>query len=126
MHHSRLCNLEIDTPAASYEAAVTFWSQALGMPAGKPEPPEGNYVPLRGRPGGLTIEVQRVSHPSGVHMDIETDDIEAEVKRLEALGAKRLRQVKTWWVMEAPSGHRFCVVRPQSPDFPAGANRWGE
>ena len=46
------------------------------------------------------------------------------VARLEALGAKRVRAVKTWWVMEAPTGHRFCVVRPQSPDFPANANRW--
>ena len=51
-------------------------------------------------------------------------DIDAEVERLEALGAKRVRAVKTWWVMEAPTGHRFCVVRPQSPDFPTGANRW--
>jgi len=124
MHHSKLCNLEIDCAAETMEAGVTFWSQALGMPAGNPEAPDARYVPLRGRPGGLTMEVQRVNESSGVHMDIETDDIEAEVERLEALGAKRVRAVKTWWVMEAPTGHRFCVVRPQSPDFPTGANRW--
>jgi predicted enzyme related to lactoylglutathione lyase len=124
MHHSRLCNLEIDCRADTHATGVTFWSQALGMPAGKQEAPDGRYVPLRGRAGGLTIEVQRVDEQSGVHMDIETDDVDAEVARLEALGAKRVRAVKTWWVMEAPTGHRFCVVRPQSPDFPAGANRW--
>jgi predicted enzyme related to lactoylglutathione lyase len=124
MHHSRLCNLEIDCRADTHAAGVTFWSQALGMPAGKPEAPDGRYVALRGRAGGLTIEVQRVDEPSGVHMDIETDDVGAEVARLEALGAKRVRAVKTWWVMEAPTGHRFCVVRPQSADFPANANRW--
>jgi predicted enzyme related to lactoylglutathione lyase len=124
MHHSKLCNLEIDCAAETMEAGVTFWSQALGMPAGNPEAPDARYVPLRGRPGGLTMEVQRVNESSGVHMDIETDDIEAEVERLESLGAKRVRAVKTWWVMEAPTGHRFCVVRPQSPDFPTGANRW--
>ena len=37
--------------------------------------------------------------------------------RLEALGAKRVAQIKTWWVMEAPTGQRFCVIRPQSEDF---------
>jgi predicted enzyme related to lactoylglutathione lyase len=124
MHHSRLCNLEIDCAAETAETGVKFWSAALGMPAGAPEAPEGRYVPLRGRPGGLTIEVQRVNEPSGVHMDIETDDVEAEVARLEKLGAKRVRAVKTWVVMEAPTGHRFCVVRPQSPEFPKNANRW--
>jgi predicted enzyme related to lactoylglutathione lyase len=124
MHHSKLCNLEIDTPADRFDAAVSFWSQALGLAAGPPEAPDGRYVPLRGRAGRLTLEVQRVNEPSGVHMDIETDDVDAEVARLEGLGARRVRQVKTWWVMEAPTGHRFCVVRPQSPDFPAGANRW--
>ena len=124
MHHSRLCNLEIDCTAETAEKGVSFWSQALGMPAGTPESPDGRYTPLRGRPGGLTMEVQRVNEPSGVHMDIETDDVEAEVARLEKLGAKRVRAVKTWVVMEAPTGHRFCVVRPQSADFPGNANRW--
>jgi hypothetical protein len=57
-------------------------------------------------------------------LDIETDDIEAEVQRLEALGAKRVKQIHTWWVLEAPTGQRFCVVRPQRPDFPEAANTW--
>ena len=32
--------------------------------------------------------------------------------------------VKRWWVMEAPKGQRFCVVRPQRADFESGANVW--
>jgi hypothetical protein len=66
-----------------------------------------------------------VDHPGRVHLDIETDDIEAEVKRLEALGAKRVEFIKRWWVMEAPTGQRFCVVRPQH-DGKLGphANEW--
>jgi len=59
-----------------------------------------------------------------VHLDIETDDIEAEARRLEALGARRIEQVHTWLVMEAPTGQRFCIVRPQRSDFAAGANQW--
>ena len=75
-------------------------------------------------PQGLHIEVQSVTHPSRVHLDIETDDIEAEVRRLEALGARRVAQVSTWWVMEAPTGQRFCVVRVQSPRFGSEARSW--
>ena len=72
----------------------------------------------------LHIEVQTVSHPSRVHLDIETDDIEAEVRRLEALGARRVRAVHSWWVMEAPTGQRFCVVRAASARFALEANTW--
>ena len=59
------------------------------------------------------VEWQKVDHASRVHLDIESDDIEAEVKRLETLGAKRVAAIKTWVVMEAPTGQRFCVIRPQ-------------
>jgi hypothetical protein len=85
---------------------------------------EGKYIQLVEPRDRLIIEVQAVSHPSRVHLDIETDDIEAEVRRLEALGATRVQKVKTWWVMEAPTGQRFCVVRPQAGSFAAEANTW--
>ena len=88
-------------------------------------PGEGEiYKKLEDAQHGLAIEVQAVSHPSRVHIDIETDDIEAEVQRLERLGATRIAAVRTWVVMEAPTGHRFCVVRASSPDFEAKAKDW--
>jgi hypothetical protein len=59
-----------------------------------------------------------------VHLDIETDDIEAEVRRLEKLGAQEVERIRDWVVMEAPTGHRFCVVPPQRSQFAAEANRW--
>jgi len=65
-----------------------------------------------------------VSHPGRVHLDIETDDIEAEVRRLEKLGAKRVRAVHSWWVMEAPTCQRFCVVRADSACFAQLATAW--
>ena len=68
--------------------------------------------------------MQQVQHESRVHLDIETDDLEAEVQRLEQLGARHIAAVKSWHVMEAPTGQRFCVVRPQRPDFAANANTW--
>ena len=75
-------------------------------------------------PADLTIEVQQVAHPSRVHLDIEADDQDAEVARLEALGAKRVEWVKRWWVMEAPTGQRFCVVKMREPDKGVAPNQW--
>ena len=107
MHHSKLCNLEIDTPADRFEASVRFWSQALGRSAGEAEAPDGRYVPLGGRDGAVTMEVQKVEETPGVHLDIETDDVEAEVARLEHLGAKRVRQRA-----EPAAVCRHCHDRP--------------
>ena len=85
---------------------------------------DGNYAVLRPSTDEPMMLLQRVEHESRVHLDIETDDIEAEVARLERLGAKKVAFVKRWWVMEAPSGHRFCVVGPQRGELSDDANRW--
>jgi predicted enzyme related to lactoylglutathione lyase len=126
MHKSRLAGFIIDCQTDDLDAAAKFWSQALGygLPASQTAASGGQYRTLETGPGGLHIEVQQVEHPSRVHLDIETDDIEAEVQRLEKLGARRVKQLNTWWVMEAPTGQRFCVVRPQSPDLAAKGNAW--
>ena len=50
--------------------------------------------------------------------------IEAEVARLEQLGARRIADIRRWVVMEAPTGQRFCVVNPQAANFNETANRW--
>jgi predicted enzyme related to lactoylglutathione lyase len=128
MHKSRLAGFIVDCRTDDLEEAAQFWSAALGFPlkdaASESSP---NYRQFDTGPDGLHIEVQQVSHESRVHLDIEADDIEAEVKRLEALGAKRIKQVHTWWVMEAPTGQRFCVVRVQQPAaFARNANSWSD
>ena len=125
MHRSRLAGFIIDCQTADLEAAATFWSRALGLPlrSSKSEEDAG-YALLETKPNDLHIEVQKVDHPSRVHLDIEADDVEAEARRLEALGAKRVKQIRTWWVMEAPTGQRFCIVRPQRANFAAEANKW--
>jgi hypothetical protein len=68
--------------------------------------------------------VKAVEHPSRVHLDVETDELEAEVARLEALGARRVGLVRRRWVMEAPTGRRFRVVEAGSLAGKAGVNRW--
>lgn len=126
MHHSRLCALVIDCKAEDIDRATEFWSRAIGRPVAPPTPDSPTYRELEaGSRDDIMVLVQKVDHPSRVHLDIETDDIEAEVKRLEALGAKRVEFIKRWWVMEAPTGQRFCVVRPQRGPLEGRANVWG-
>ena len=125
MHKSRLAGFIIDCRTDDLHGAARFWSGALGMATEILPGQEGDsYVKLKVPEERLHIEVQAVDHDSRVHLDIEADDIEAEVKRLEKLGAKRLKQVHTWVVMEAPTGQRFCVVRPQNKNFDQEANTW--
>jgi predicted enzyme related to lactoylglutathione lyase len=125
MHKSRLAGFIIDCRTDDLASAAGFWGQALGMEVrALPGEEGGKYVRLVDPASELHVEVQQVNHPSRVHLDIETDDIDAEVSRLEALGARRVEQVQTWWVMEAPTGQRFCVVRRSSPGFDAKAHPW--
>ena len=125
MHKSRLAGFIIDCRTTDVDGAARFWSQALGMAAESLPGPEGDqYVKLVAPDERLHVEVQAVEHDSRVHLDIEADDIDAEVGRLERLGARRLDRVHTWVVMEAPTGQRFCVVRPQSKSFEQDANVW--
>jgi len=126
MHHSRLCSLVLDCEDGDLVAAAAFWSAALGKPvATSDEDGDGKYAVLETARDELRVLLQRVDHASRVHLDIETDDLEAEASRLEALGATRIAFVHDrWWVMEAPTGHRFCVVGRQGEVFGPSVNRW--
>jgi predicted enzyme related to lactoylglutathione lyase len=125
VHKSKLAGFIIDCRTDDLESAADFWSGALGMAKRALPAAEGQkYVRLVDPTGAIDVEVQKVDHASRVHLDIETDDVEAEVARLERLGATRVEQVRTWWVMAAPTGQRFCVVRMFSADFAEKANQW--
>ena len=125
-HRSRLAGFIIDCKVDDLDAAAACWSGALGLPIADPNAGDcsSEYQQFGGTPADLHIEVQKVDHPSRVHLDIESDDIDAEAMRLEALGARRLGFVKRWWVMEAPTGQRFCVVRMKHPEQGAIPNIW--
>jgi hypothetical protein len=126
MHHSRLCTIVIDCEVTDLADATNFWSRALGRPiASVDQDGDGKYAELQTAADEPIILLQKVEHAPRVHLDIETDDLEAEAARLEALGAKRIAFVRErWWVLEAPTGHRFCVVRRQRKEFGPHLNRW--
>jgi Glyoxalase-like domain len=56
-----------------------------------------------------------------MHLDLESDDVEAEVQRFEALGATRWNHQQErgddFWVMRDPWGNEFCVLQPEHPEL---------
>jgi hypothetical protein len=123
MSSSQLAGFIIDCQGTDLPQAAAFWGAALRMELRALPAEEGQkYIRLVDREARLHIEVQTVSHPSRVHLDIEADDVETEVVRLEGLGAQRVASVHTWWVMQAPTGQRFCVVPRQASVI----DRWHE
>jgi hypothetical protein len=124
MHRSRFVATLIDVPADLYETTASFWSAALGAEA-TVEEDDPDYTDLGEVTPGISMMIQRVGAPARVHLDVETDDVEAEVARLETLGAARVDQVRSWWIMRDPAGLLFCVVRVQLPEaFEKHATTW--
>ena len=123
MHKSRLGTIIIDCQTDDLERDAEFWSAALGGDAVKPND-AGRYIDIRRDPADPHVILQKVEHPSRVHIDIETDDREAEVNRLLQLGASVVEEFPRWTVMQAPSGHRFCIVGARRDGFDEKANVW--
>lgn len=124
-HHSRLSTLVLDCQVDDLEASAQFWSRALGKPVATLDVDgDGKYAELRTERDEPILLLQKVGHESRIHLDIESDDVDAEAERLVELGAKKIEFIKRWWVMEAPSGHRFCVVRKQRDPFGPHLNTW--
>ncbi|ARC87428.1 VOC family protein [Rhodovulum sp. MB263] len=117
-HRTRIGGLCIDCRTDDLGPALAFWSAALGREGALVE--DGRYARLSGPPAAPQVILQAVGHDPRVHLDIETDDIEAECARLTGLGAVEVTRIKDWVVMQAPTGHRFCLVPPEG-DFPKDA-----
>ncbi len=123
-HFSRLYKIVIDIPADDHDREVSFWEAALGQPLPAFDYPEYHGAALHGQ--DFCLLTQRLGEGTArVHLDIHTDDLDAEVARLEQLGASRVQRVHSWQVMRDPAGLLFCVL----PDPPGtlhegNAQRW--
>ena len=126
MHRSRLSTFVIDCNVGDLDAAAAFWAAALGRSVKPADPNEPAYRELVTADEEPMLLLQRVDHDSRIHLDIEADDLEAEAKRLEALGATRIKFYKRWFLMRAPTGHVFCIVNPTRGPLAGkpGANEW--
>jgi hypothetical protein len=124
-HYSRLSKVVIDVPPGEHDRELAFWCAAVGQQLAQgARYPEYHGAALHGQQFGLLI--QRLGHgPGRVHLDIHTDDLAAEVARLEELGAERVQLVHLWWIMRDPAGLLFCVVpEPAGSLTETNAQRW--
>ena len=123
-HRSRVSHFVIDCD--DLERAGEFWASALGADEEQlSESSRQVYRRLRLPDSDIRVLVQRTDDEkvakNRMHLDIETDDVEAEVQRLEALGATRYDHQQErgydFWVMRDPWGNEFCVLQPEFPDL---------
>jgi hypothetical protein len=113
-HYSRLSKVVIDVPPADHDRELAFWSAAAGQPLTQfDRHPEYHGAALHGQEFWLLIQ-QLGQGSARAHIDIHTDDLPAEVARLEKLGAERVQQAHAWQVMRDPAGLLFCVI-PEPP-----------
>lgn len=113
-HRSRMVQVCIDSPARRHDREVAFWRELL----------EGRFVASGAaefagkwhddRDSPLQLLFQRLDDPEGpvrAHLDHGSDDVDAEVRRLLALGAEDLgRGPGGWHVLRDPAGQAFCVT----------------
>jgi Glyoxalase-like domain len=124
-HYSRLSKIVIDVPPTEHDRELRFWSAATGQPLARfDRHPEYHGAALHGPQFWLLV--QRLDNgPGRMHVDIHTDDLDAEVARLEKLGAQRVQQVHSWWVLRDPAGLLFCVIPEPPGSFDdSTAQRW--
>jgi Glyoxalase-like domain len=121
-HRSRLVQVCVDSPAGVHDTEVAFWRSALSWrwAPSDSEEYEGKLYP----PAGSSVQLlfQRLGEDdSGVavraHIDLGTDDLEAEAQRLTQLGAERVGLGRGWIVLRDPTGLVFCTTG-NSPDAP--------
>lgn len=125
MHRSRVSTLLIDVPADEVAQAVTFWSGALGVTA-RSVPGEPQFTSLAHGVGTLVTAVQSIGDAQRYHLDFETDNLDAEQRRLEALGAVEVSRWLECRTLRAPGGHLLCVipVHSEPQEFADHAHIW--
>lgn len=131
MHRSRVCHFVIDV--GDLDRAVAFWTAATGA-AEERVSPGGRHVyrKLRLPDSAIRLLLQKTTDEKAgkerMHLDLETDDVEAEVRRLEALGATRWDHQEErgfdFWVLRDPWDNEFCVLQTEFPDLLAQRASW--
>lgn len=107
----------IDVPTDQLAAATAFWSQALDTQA-RPLKDYTEFVELVDPAARCVVGLQDVGIAAArYHVDIEADDVEAEVARLIRLGATEVSRHLSWVVLRDPAGLLLCVLPPDTPDF---------
>ncbi len=132
MHRSRVAHFVIDV--SDLDQGVSFWSAALDA-AEEPIPEISRHIYRRLRlpDSDIRVLLQKTNDiktsKERMHLDLETDDVEQEVRRLEALGAKRWDHQRErgfeFWVLQDPWGNEFCVLQQEFPELLVQRRPWG-
>jgi catechol 2,3-dioxygenase-like lactoylglutathione lyase family enzyme len=113
-HRSRLVQLCVDVPEESYDEELGFWRAATGWADEPVSAPEFHRLVHREK-SPLQLLVQRLGTDDGArraraHLDLGTDDMAAEVARVQALGAPILWRGDGFVALRDPLGLPFCVT----------------
>jgi len=113
----------VDAPPDQHDAELVFWQAASGTQLNQLERhPEYHGAALPHT--DIAMLVQRLgTGPARYHVDIHTDDLDAEVARLVALGAHLVERVDFWCVLRDPAGLLLCVVLDHRVNA-SNAQRW--
>jgi predicted enzyme related to lactoylglutathione lyase len=106
---------QIIVDSADPERLGRWWREALDWVVVNDDPAEYEIRPAPDRlPGLLFVHAPDVKTAKNrLHLDLRPDDRDAEVARLEQLGATRvdIGQGDVYWVVLAdPEGNEFCVL----------------
>ncbi|WP_322989072.1 MULTISPECIES: VOC family protein [unclassified Hoeflea] len=122
MHKSRLSSIVIDCHTDHIEHAAGFWSQLLGQASQTDGDGHRAIIPVAG--GDVSLVIEAVREEALIHFDIETDDLAAEIHRIEQIGGRKVGTADHAVIMEAPTGHRFRVTGPSSHALSSSGNVW--
>ncbi len=124
VHFSRVAAVVIDVPADDHDQELAFWEAAIGQRLLPFDYPEYHVGQLHGQEFWLLM--QRLGDGAArVHLDVHTDDLDAEVRRLEHVGAQRVQRAHSWWVMRDPAALLFCVIPVRAGMLDdSNAQRW--
>lgn len=114
-HRTRLVQVCVDSPAGRHDAEVTFWRAATGWRWVPGDAPEfaGKLYGASGSPIQLLFQRLGGDDPARstrVHLDLGSDDIEADADRLVALGAELIGPGDGWIALRDPAGLAFCTT----------------
>jgi predicted enzyme related to lactoylglutathione lyase len=116
--------------SADPRRTASFWQAALGWRRTFESDDEVVLEPPAGSPeDGIVPDLLFLKVPEAkvvknrLHLDLRPVDLDAEVGRLEALGARRVSVGQgevSWLVMADPDGNEFDVLVPLTADELAG------
>lgn len=118
MHRILLREVIVDVPTADLERVAAFWGAALGTSARQVGTEHREFWSLPGAAALPYVGLQDIgTDRPRYHLDIESDDVEAEVARLIALGATQVSRQPSWVVLADPAGLLLCVLPPECDEF---------